>query len=184
MADVFISHVEEDGSVVLQLAAALEKEGYTSWYYERDGVPGPSYLTQTGQAIEQCRVFLLIISKESLGSHQITKEVVRAHESRKPFIPVLVDVSHVEFQSRQPEWREAIGAATSIGLPGRRLEDAGAAISRGLNSLGVEPSIQDVQRTSSGAGGSGPVHGTSSTNLEAARVPLPNRELTLPNCSR
>ena len=82
MADVFISHIEEDADLVLQLAAALENVGYSTWYHERDGVPGVSYLVQTSQAIEECRAFLLVISKESLASHQVTKEVVRAHVRR------------------------------------------------------------------------------------------------------
>jgi hypothetical protein len=53
MADIFISHVEEDAQVALEIAQGLEAVGYTVWYYERDSVPGLSYLVQTGQAIEQ-----------------------------------------------------------------------------------------------------------------------------------
>lgn len=60
---------------------------------------------------------VLVISRDSLGSKQITKEVDRAHECGKPFIPLLRDVTHVEFQNRQPEWRQAIGTATSIRIP-------------------------------------------------------------------
>ena len=29
---------------------------------------------------------------------------MRGHEEGKPFVPVLFDVSHAEFQKRQPEW--------------------------------------------------------------------------------
>jgi hypothetical protein len=49
---LFISHVEEDRSVALELAALLEEAGFRTWYYERDCYPGLSYLIQTGQAIE------------------------------------------------------------------------------------------------------------------------------------
>jgi hypothetical protein len=34
--DIFISHVEEDAEKALQIAESLEKEGFTTWYYERD----------------------------------------------------------------------------------------------------------------------------------------------------
>jgi hypothetical protein len=42
MPDIFISHVEEDSAVALQIAHGLEAVGYTTWYYERDSVPGLS----------------------------------------------------------------------------------------------------------------------------------------------
>jgi hypothetical protein len=70
--DVFISHVEEDAEIAEQIAHALEAAGYTTWYYERNSVPGPSYLVQTGRAIEQSEAFVLKISTHSLGSHNIT----------------------------------------------------------------------------------------------------------------
>ncbi|HLE52510.1 MAG TPA: toll/interleukin-1 receptor domain-containing protein [Anaerolineales bacterium] len=140
MRDVFISHVEEDETIALQIAQGLEAAGYTTWYYERDSIPGVSYLLHTRQAIEQSQVIILIISPHSLGSQQVTREVVRAHESSKYFIPVLRNVSHLEFQKRQPEWEEAIGAATSIRLP---VEGAAAILPRiiaGLKALGIDPS--------------------------------------------
>jgi len=58
-----------------------------------------------------------VISPHSLGSRQVTNEVVRAGESNKEFIPVRRDITHIEFQNRQPEWREAVGAAGSIRIP-------------------------------------------------------------------
>jgi len=140
MRDVFISHVEEDETIAMQIAQGLEVAGYTTWYYERDSIPGVSYLLHTRQAIEQSQAIILIISPQSLGSQQVTREVVRAHESSKYFIPVLRNVSHLEFQKRQPEWEEAIGAATSIRLP---VEGATAILPRiiaGLKALGIDPS--------------------------------------------
>jgi hypothetical protein len=135
MTDVFISHVEEDVAIALGLAQCFERGGFTTWYYERDGVPGVSYLLQTGRAIGESRAFLLLISLNSLSSHQITKEVVRAHEAGKPFLPVLVDISHPEFQVRQPEWREAIGAAASVQLGNADLQSVCKSLIRGLTEL-------------------------------------------------
>ncbi len=72
MADVFISHVEEDAELALRIAYSFEGAGFSTWYYERDGLPGVSYLLQTGQAIGQSHAVVLIISANSLGSHQVT----------------------------------------------------------------------------------------------------------------
>ena len=114
---VFISYVEEDSEVVNVISAAIEKLGVKTWYYQRDSLPGLSYLVQIGRAIDAADAIVLVASKLSLASNQVTKEVIRGHESAKPFVPVLLDVTHREFQAR-PEWREAIGAASSISAAG------------------------------------------------------------------
>lgn len=139
MRDVFISHVEEDSADALQIAGALEAAGYSTWCYEIDSIPGPSYLLQTGSAVEQSRALVVLISRHSLGSRQVTVEVVRGHETEKPFIPVLIGITHVEFTARQPEWREAMGAATSIMVPREGVAPIVPRIIQGLQALGVEP---------------------------------------------
>jgi hypothetical protein len=154
MSHIFISHVEEDADVGLRIALGLEEEGFRTWCYEVDSIPGVSYLVQTGQAIQGSSAVVLVVSAESLGSRQVTSEVVRAHESGKPFIPVRRGITHIEFQGRQPEWREALGATTSIGIPA---EGPGRIIPRildGLRALGIHPGgggdvarVAEVRRT-------------------------------------
>jgi hypothetical protein len=113
MNDVFISYAEEDAAIADAIADALASRGIGAWYYQRDSLPGVSYLLQIGRAIDECEVIVLLISVDSMASHQVTKEVIRGHESEKAFVPVLLGVTHTQFQA-QPEWREAIGAAASI----------------------------------------------------------------------
>lgn len=139
MSDIFISHVEEDADVALTIALGLEEVGYSTWCYELDSIPGPSYLLQTGQAVANSKVVVVVISPHSVGSRQVTKEVVRAHETGKDFIPVRRDISHIEFQNRQPEWREAIGAAASIGIPEEAAPTILPRIIAGLTTLGIHP---------------------------------------------
>jgi serine/threonine-protein kinase len=118
MSHIFLSYVEEDGELVQQLARDLEAAGFATWYYQRDSIPGPDYLLQTGEAIEQASAVVLVISAATLNSpHQVTKEVVRAHESGRPFVPILRGIAHAELQARQPSWRQALGAATSVVVP-------------------------------------------------------------------
>jgi hypothetical protein len=117
MSQIFISHVEEDESIALEIAHGLEAAGYSTWYYERDRLPGVSYLDQIDEAIEQCQAVVVIISLASLSSWQVDKEVERAHESGKRFVPVLHGVKHVEFQTRKRGWRMAMGVNTSISVP-------------------------------------------------------------------
>jgi flagellar basal body-associated protein FliL len=139
MSYIFIAHVEEDAEIALEIALGLEKAGYRTWCYEVDSVPGPSYLVRTGEAVAQSQAMVIVISPHSLGSSQVTKEVVRAHESAKHFIPILRDITHAEFQKRQPEWREAIGSATSIRIPSEGVTAILPLITDGLKSLGIQP---------------------------------------------
>jgi hypothetical protein len=139
MADIFISYVEEDSSFAIEIAQAMENRGFSAWYYERDSVPGPSYLRQTGEAIEACRAVILLISSHALGSYQVTREIVRAYESNKPFLPLLIDVSHSEVQTRQREWREVLGATASIQIPSEGIKRLVPQLIQGLAALGIPP---------------------------------------------
>jgi hypothetical protein len=130
-AAVFVCHAEEQRDMALQLAGELDRAGCRAWVYERDALPGVPYLVQTGQAIEQCEAFVLLVSKASMHSRQLTVELVRAHEAGKPMLPLLVDVTHRELQ-QQPEWRQALGAATSVSVP---VDGIGALMPRILTAL-------------------------------------------------
>jgi hypothetical protein len=134
---VFISHVEEDAPLALALADRLEKKGYSTWYYERDTLPGISYLEQTGKAVERCKAFLLIITKDSLASHQIDLELERAHEESKTIIPVRHGISHPEFQNRRPLWRQIIGTRTSIEVDMNNVDLAANRIGEALKHLEI-----------------------------------------------
>lgn len=120
MADVFISHIEEEADAAVSVAEDLEAAGFTVWYYERDCILGPSYLEQVGTAIDGCQAVIVLVSARALTSRQMTNEVVRAYEGGKPFLPVLCGITHAEFQHRQPEWRQAMGSAASAVLPAER----------------------------------------------------------------
>jgi Mg-chelatase subunit ChlD len=147
---IFISYVEEDSAIARQIAVALEKAGYPAWYYERDSVPGPSYLEQIARAMEQSQVVLLVVSPNSLKSRQVTSEVVRGHETGKPFLPVLCGLTHTQFQAIQPEWRGALGAATSIRIPDQGPGPILPRILDGVRALGI--SVDRAPATASPGG--------------------------------
>ncbi|MDP6714118.1 MAG: TIR domain-containing protein, partial [SAR202 cluster bacterium] len=140
MSDIFVSYVEKDSPVATQVGDGLQTAGYSTWLYERDSLPGPAYLLQMGEAIEQAQAVVIIISKDSMASNQVTTEVVRAHEGTKPFIPLLHGVTQAEFQQGQPLWRQAIGASTSIAIDEGNIPALAERIARGLNVMGIHPS--------------------------------------------
>ena len=149
MREVFISHVESDGALALEMAAGLETAGYTTWYYERDSIPGPTYLAQVGKAIDEAKAFIVLISRASIVSHQVENEIVRAYENRTPLFPVLFGVSHRWVAGIQSSWRQAFGAATSIWVPPAGIAEVIPKLISGFESVGLvsptnpNPSAQD-----------------------------------------
>jgi hypothetical protein len=139
MPPLFISYVAEDTDVVELLAGALEATGYWTWYYTRDSLPGSSYLVQTAQAIEQAGAVIVVVSPHALREpHQVTLEVVRAHESGKPLVPLLRDCVH-EALHQVPEWQQALGAAVSEPIPPTDITAMVPRLLRGLQALGLQP---------------------------------------------
>src|ERR671936_564662 len=139
MSYVFISHVEEDAATARQLAGGLEEEGYTAWFYERDTLPGPPYVTQILEAIAQSAVVIALVSRNALGSWQVDREIFQAFETGKPMIPLLIGITQEELRNRRREWVLMFGAATSLSLPPGRVSAFIPRLIQGLKSMGVEP---------------------------------------------
>ncbi len=139
MQQLFISHAEEDQTLAAEIAGALEKSGFSAWYYERDSVPGPSYLKQVIAAIAQCAGVIVIVSPSSMDSHIVDAELYRAFETRKRFVPLLNGVSHAELEARMPEWETMFRAAATIVIPPAGVSTILGQIETGVKALGINP---------------------------------------------
>lgn len=139
MAQLFISHAEEDKAGAIEIGDALERRGFSVWLYERDCVPGPPYLMQVSEAIAQCEGVILVISLASMASHQVDAEVAVAFDAGKRFVPVLSGVSYADFRTRKPDWSLALRAATSVTLPPDGPSTILDQIENGVRRLGVNP---------------------------------------------
>jgi hypothetical protein len=136
---VFISHVTEDFELARDLAVRLEEERISAWYYERDALPGPDYLREIGKAVEESLAFVLLASSKSLTSSDVTNEIVRACETRRPIFPILIDIDHAEIQERQPVWIQALGSAPSISLRDLGMSEAFSKILAEVRALSPDP---------------------------------------------
>jgi len=139
MSKIFFSYKAEDEGIVRQLAAGLEGAGYSTFYYGRRALPGTNYLSLTRQEIDKCEAVILIISSRSLDSVEVTTEVVQAHQKRKCFVPILVDISYAEFQQRQPEWHHVMATAVADRIPASGVAGMLPNIIEGLRAMNVLP---------------------------------------------
>jgi TIR domain len=139
MSQVFISHVEEDADTARELAGGLEEAGYTTWFYERDSLPGPPYVIQIVQAIAQSTVVIVLVSSAALGSWHVDREILQAFKTEKAMIPVLIGITHEELRNRHSDWVLMFGAATPLSIPPAGVSTFIPRLVQGLKRMGAEP---------------------------------------------
>lgn len=138
MGYVFLSHAKEDYEVVREIAKGLERAGYATWYYEEHGTVGQSYLLETSLKIQHADAVLVLVSPASTGSNQVTPELVRAHESNTPLLPLMRGMTRAELKQRKPDWEQALGSVISIDIPSGGVREILHRVIAGLAALGIE----------------------------------------------
>ena len=137
MGHVFVSHSEKDVAKVKEIVDGLECAGYPAWTFERDTLPGTSYLVQIQEAIEKCDAVILVATANSLASDQVAKEVVAAFERQKPFFPILLGITPSELKEGQPEWRHALGGTAFITVGTEGIRPCIDRVVNGLSAKGI-----------------------------------------------
>lgn len=77
--DVFVSYQHEDELIVKRIVEALEKNMIKCWYAPRNIISG-SYAKSICTGIENCKVFLLVLSDSSSNSQHVLNEVELAYK--------------------------------------------------------------------------------------------------------
>jgi TolB-like protein/Flp pilus assembly protein TadD len=88
MADIFISYSSKDRAEAEQLIELLGSAGLSVWI-DRSGIDvATSWSGEIVQAINDCKAFVVLLSSNSLESHNVIKEVSLASEKRKKILPL------------------------------------------------------------------------------------------------
>lgn len=96
--DVFISYSTKDRSIVNYLKNKLEAFGISCWYAHHDLTAGDDWNRLLNQAIEKCKVFIVLVTLNALNSKWVKKETRKAfnrkekNEANFKIIPVVFDV--------------------------------------------------------------------------------------------
>jgi hypothetical protein len=75
---IFISHATGDDAFVAQLRQVLEGQGLRVWIDSRNMRGGAKLAPEIAQAIEQARQFIVVISRDTVNSAWVRKEVQQA----------------------------------------------------------------------------------------------------------
>ena len=89
--DVFISYSSKDKHVVDALCHYLEEKQIRCWYAPRNILAGQHYADAIVNAIQNVKIFVVVCSKNSLGSKYVSKETTVAEDSEKIIIPFKIE---------------------------------------------------------------------------------------------
>lgn len=96
--DVFISYSSKDQEIADKIANHLMREGFQAWIATKDIKEG-SYAKQIMQAIRDAKVFLVVLSKNSINSEQVKNEIDRAFNRVKDgmiIVPFIIDNAEMD----------------------------------------------------------------------------------------
>ena len=90
MADIFLSYASEDRERVIPLVEALEADGFSVWWGDRNIETGSAFDREIEKAIDDAGCILVVWSKDSVDSDWVRTEANEGLE-RKILAPVLID---------------------------------------------------------------------------------------------
>jgi len=118
---VFISYASRDAGIAQELCAGLESADIPCWIAPRDVRPGEPYAAAIVQAINSCRTLVLILSKNSIDSPHVVREVERACSKRRPVLSIRMDAAdlpaELEYFVSSNHWLDASGGPVKRILP-------------------------------------------------------------------
>src|SRR5262245_43703688 len=89
--DAFVSYSSKDKAAADAVCAVLEVAGVRCWIAPRDIRPGGEYGAAIIDAIDRCRVMVLIFSSSANASQQILREIERAVSKGVAIVPVRIE---------------------------------------------------------------------------------------------
>jgi len=89
--DVFISHSAKDKATGDAVCAMLESNGIRCWIAPRDVLPSMEWGEAIIDAIEECRIMVLVFTANANASPQIRREVERAVNRGVAILPLRVE---------------------------------------------------------------------------------------------
>lgn len=91
---IFISYSSKDKNIAKTVKGILEEENFSCWMAPESVTVGGDYSKEIPEAIERCKVFLLLLSENSQSSAWVPKEldtVMKTYDVPKKIIPFRID---------------------------------------------------------------------------------------------
>lgn len=89
--DVFISYSGKDKQTADALCHVLEQNKVSCWIAPRDVTPGKPYALEIIEGIKNCKIVVIVFSKNSNISEHVKNELQNAFAKNKIIVPFIVD---------------------------------------------------------------------------------------------
>jgi TolB-like protein len=149
---VFISYASQDAAVANALVQALELHRLRCWIAPRDVIAGSLYAEAIVRALNEAKVFVLVLSVHAEASPHVRKEIERAIAKRRPIITLRADAEPLppafEYYLSESQWIDLgsgltdATAATLVDAVRRHLDPAVAgalAVNQGASGHHTQP---------------------------------------------
>ncbi|MGB8980847.1 MAG: toll/interleukin-1 receptor domain-containing protein [Anaerolineales bacterium] len=108
---IFLSYAHKNTAKVLPVVQELEKLGFDVWIDKYDLKGGELWSGEIARAISRCHHYVLFISRASIRSDSIRREVDLAYTSKRRMILVRLDAAEIPaeiaFQTSGVQWIDA-----------------------------------------------------------------------------
>jgi TolB-like protein len=129
--DLFISYSRKNTKQATELAELLRQDGHGVWLDQHALEGASNWSQEITEAIWGCSALIVLISRDSIESVNVAREVTIAAERGKPILPI--DIDHVELPS---------SLAYPLAGVQRLIFGQQDAVVRALKKLGVEAGME------------------------------------------
>lgn len=106
--DVFISHSSQDKAIAIGIYEYLTQHGLKCWLDVFSIPPSRPYAAAIIEGLEASRCFMLIYSKNIIGSQDILNEIDKAHKDGKQIFSYVIDKTPLKgelaYYLSRPQW--------------------------------------------------------------------------------
>jgi hypothetical protein len=113
---IFISYSSNNRGFALELAQELKASGFRVWFDQLDIPKGSRWDDEIEKALSQCEIFLVILTKQSIESHNVKDEVGYAIDSNKRILPILLEEVNVPFRLRRFQYVDFTTKSNNEGI--------------------------------------------------------------------
>jgi adenylate cyclase len=119
-APVFISYASQDAAVANAVVENLERRGIKCWIAPRDVTPGSQYADEIVGAINDSKIFVLVLSEHAVASSHVGREIERAASKRRRIIVLRTDAAPLtrsfEYFLSESQWIDVAALGVSGAL--------------------------------------------------------------------
>jgi len=112
----FISYSKTSRGFASELAKSLKAAGFKVWLDQLDIPTGARWDDEVEKALTQCEIFMVILTQQSIASHNVKDEIGYAIDSNKRIMPILLENVNIPFRLRRFQYVDFTNKSNEEGI--------------------------------------------------------------------